>query len=1116
MKKMKRIVAVIAMLAVLLSSFAFAEGTEAVEGALSVEAAVVEAVVPAEEEAAAEEIDAELLAEEVPAVEAAAVPAVECTDHFVVCSMPGICIICQTPVQGVEPQHIGNLYEKTPVVLPDDPSLHGYLCDLCGDYVDPEEHFTSCQMSDTSVCGVCGAPISADLVWHKDIVEQYTPIAGTNTHGRYCPSCKEYVYVSTHYVDCTNADLAHCEDCGIAVGEDAIHHDGKYDTGASATCTKCGATRGVDQLIVPEELVLGVDETYTVNAKVLPDVAAVLKYVSSDTDCVEVSKNGVITAVKKGSATVTVTATGEDGKAVSAGIDVTVKAAPTSVSLSPSKGKLFIGQTGELKATLKGSSSAAQLYWESSDPTVATVDADGVVTAHSVGKATITVYTYKSKVKDTCEITVSAEPVAIEVDSDDLYMYYKQTLNLNARLVDEDGNECEGELTYESSHPSNVAVSDSGKITIKKSTKGTGIITISSSNGLTLDVYVTVCAVPSKVSLEETEIELERGEEYQIEPIIGDDEATVFSYSSKDKDVASVDKNGLLTAEGEGSTTITVKTHNSKKATLKVKVVDPYAPTSIELSEEGTYYLPIGEELALDYILYPETAESELEWTTSKKKVATVDEDGVVTALKEGSAKITVETYNGKKDTLTIEVVDPDVVSAVVLDESGTVYVGIGETISLNANVLPETAETTLSWSSKSSKIATVDEDGVVEGIKTGSTTITVKSKNGKKDTVTVKVVDPDVADSVVLSESGTVTLNVGEPLQLEAVVYPETADYELTWSTSAKKYATVDEDGFVTPVAKGTATITVKTDNGKKDTVKIKVVDEYKPTSIKLPGVTGLIVGKQEILVPEIQPADAKTYLTWTSSNNRILTVDDGVITAVGPGSATITVETHNGKEASVRITVGEALKPSAVTASIAGNGHIGIGESAQISAVVTPADAVYTLSYASSNAAVVKVDDHGIVTGVAEGTATITVSTDNGLKAYVTVTVDPEKDPSAGTELSSAINGSLISLGNLLGGLKEVDGGYSDASGAVEINMGAGSDKVKRIELTGASGCSLYGVKIGMSFTEAVTALQSNGVKIHYGGGGAILAEKTNVSTIEVYTDDADKVIYIGAFAG
>jgi len=90
------------------------------------------------------------------------------------------------------------------------------------------------------------------------------------------------------------------------------------------------------------------------------------------------------------------------------------------------------------------------------------------------------------------------------------------------------------------------------------------------------------------------------------------------------------------------------------------------------------------------------------------------------------------------------------------------------------------------------------------------------------------------VRNKVVLDKSGTVEVEVGKTLQLNATLAPETAKSKLTWKSSSTKVARVDENGKVTGVGSGTATITVKTANGKKDTVKVKVSVEKWSVDLK------------------------------------------------------------------------------------------------------------------------------------------------------------------------------------------------------------------------------------------------------------------------------------------
>ena len=141
--------------------------------------------------------------------------------------------------------------------------------------------------------------------------------------------------------------------------------------------------------------------------------------------------------------------------------------------------------------------------------------------------------------------------------------------------------------------------------------------------------------------------------------------------------------------------------------------------------------------------------------------------------------------------------------------------------------------------------------DGTVTGMAEGTAMVTVKTYNGKKASVKIRVVDPYKPTGVKLDHTGTVVLNKGETLQLAATLSPETAQSELKWTTSNKRYATVGADGTVTGVAKGTATITVKTYNGKKATVKIRVV----PATAKPTEVPAAPVESQEPAAEAVQP---------------------------------------------------------------------------------------------------------------------------------------------------------------------------------------------------------------------------------------------------------------------
>ena len=260
--------------------------------------------------------------------------------------------------------------------------------------------------------------------------------------------------------------------------------------------------------------------------------------------------------------------------------------------------------------------------------------------------------------------------------------------------------------------------------------------------------------------------------------------------------------------------------------------------TKVELSESGTVNLAIGDTLVLGTTLTPSNGAIALKWSSSKSSCASVDQNGVVTAKKTGSATITVKTANGKKDTVKIKVVDPDKVAAIKLDKSGTQSLKVGSTLklakgsslTLTGVVEPTTADPTFAWKTSSSKYVTVSGNGekaTITGKAIGTSTITVTA-GGKKDTVKVSVYDPYAATKIELDKSGTYIMGIGETLKLGTTLTPSTAKTDLKWSSSKTKYATVDENGVVTAVKSGkTVTITcaVEGNTKVKTTVKVKTV---------------------------------------------------------------------------------------------------------------------------------------------------------------------------------------------------------------------------------------------------------------------------------------------------
>ena len=154
--------------------------------------------------------------------------------------------------------------------------------------------------------------------------------------------------------------------------------------------------------------------------------------------------------------------------------------------------------------------------------------------------------------------------------------------------------------------------------------------------------------------------------------------------------------------------------------------------------------------------------------------------------------------------------------------EGKSVTLYVGQKLQLTAVQVPSNAETKVKWKSSSSAVS-VSDTGLLTPKRSGKATITASTENKKKATISVKIID---ANSVSILEGKTVTMKVGEELQLNAQVLPEQVITKLKWSSDSTRIATVNSTGLVRAKKKGTVTITVRTANKKKTKIKIKVTE--------------------------------------------------------------------------------------------------------------------------------------------------------------------------------------------------------------------------------------------------------------------------------------------------
>ena len=598
-------------------------------------------------------------------------------------------------------------------------------------------------------------------------------------------------------------------------------------------------------------------------------------------------------------------------------------------------------------------------------------------------------------------IGIGSKPGSVRIQEQQHAMFAGQQKQIVATVLPETA--VDKTLIWESSAPEIAVVDENGVVTAV----GNGTTVISCKTvvgGFKASCTVSVTTKPDSIMLDYTERDIYTTKSVTLEAIVLPESANDKSvkWTSSNKKVATVDKNGKVTGVGTGTAMITATTNvGGLTASCIINVITKRQVNSVTITYNGdpvtskTLYLNDNPRTVFKYVVSPTNAHfKDVTWSSSDPKVATVDALGNVRAISEGvtAIKCTSEDNPSKVAICTLYVKIK--VTGVEISNS---EISIFETKSksLSADVLPESASNKkLQWSSSDESIATVDKNGKVTGVKAGTATITVKAGNGRFSAsckVTVKRV---VYSEKIKLNKTSITLDDGKTFELTANVSPSnTTTKTVVWSSGNTKVVKVDSYGEVTAVNPGTAYIYCKAkDSGV--TAKCKVtVKEVKASSISFSSASTTIeYSKTKTLSPTFKPSNTtdKT-LTWKSSNPNVVSVDkNGKIKGLKAGqSAVITATAKNGK-LTAKITVKvNPIGVSKITLNRTSQ-SLSKGKSFTLVATVKPANATNkTLTWTSSNPGVAKVDKNGKVTALKNGTATITCKSANGKKVTCTVTV-------------------------------------------------------------------------------------------------------------------------------
>ena len=511
-----------------------------------------------------------------------------------------------------------------------------------------------------------------------------------------------------------------------------------------------------------------------------------------------------------------------------------------------------------------------------------------------------------------------------------------------------------------------------------------------------------------------------------------------------DKTSALIGENITYTARQGGNSAVTGK-YETGSYTIELNNVK--IPTEINVTE-STIALNAGGEADVGATLTPADA-GNLTYTSNNTNVVVV-ENGKIKCIKKGNATITV-SFAGDERYATAE---NKTISVIVCLNDASVEaedmeLKVVESGVINYTTAPEGLK--VNFVADNSGIVSVDEDGTVKALKNGTAKITINvgddevyAKNSTVITVTVTLNDASV-------EAEDMELNVSDSGVIKYTTNPKGLD--VTFVADNSGVVSVDEDGTVKALKEGKANITVKVGDDKvyaKNSTVITIIVSKIPTEINVNNHTlDLGVDDKVDSVAELLPSDAGK-LNFTSSDEKVVVVDDnGTFTAVGVGSANVTVsfDGNNKFEAAeskiIYVTVSKI--PTKIFVS---NDTIDmkVDDEVDSGVSITPYDAG-KLNFISSDVSVVRVDDNGTFTGVGIGTAVVTVSFDGNYKfepaKSKNITVTVTKIPTEIVVVNSTVDMHVDD---------EVDPGISiTPSGAGELDYVSSDVSVVRVDGNG-----------------------------------------------------------------
>lgn len=350
------------------------------------------------------------------------------------------------------------------------------------------------------------------------------------------------------------------------------------------------------------------------------------------------------------------------------------------------------------------------------------------------------------------ESVINVESVAL--DQSGIKITEGDEVKLNVTVLPE--NATNKDISWTSSDESIVSVSEDGLI--KGIKEGSAVVKAESVSNpdkkaeVRVTVVKNVAASSIKLNKESVTLALSGENSFTLVATVTPEDATnkTIVWTSSDKSVATVSNDGVVNAIALGEATISATIEGTNlSASCNVSVINESVPLT---GIYGRDLLDIWfeDEEKLTFTPIPENATNpDLYWYSEDENIVTIDSNGIVKGLKEGKANIIAKSRTYEDISKTVEIIVEYLPLKAISIEESEVSLSIGEEKTLNVTYSPDEVgiNRTIRWESSDESIATVDQNGVVKGIKGGSVTITAYGANDTSTSCAVTVIGYSIAN---------------------------------------------------------------------------------------------------------------------------------------------------------------------------------------------------------------------------------------------------------------------------------------------------------------------------------------------------------------------------------